>query len=70
MGGEPVYRLTPLRGGQIMGWGIVEICLIGSMVVGIALLVLAHVNSSGLPPNSLPIAALLTLSRFAIASWL
>jgi hypothetical protein len=53
-----------------MGWGIVEICLIGSMVVGIALLVRAHVNSSGLPPNSLPIAALLTLSRFAIASWL
>lgn len=29
-----------------MGWGIVEICLIGSMLVGIALLVLAHLNSS------------------------
>jgi hypothetical protein len=30
-----------------MGWEIVEICVIGSMLVGIVLLVLAHVTSSG-----------------------
>jgi hypothetical protein len=29
-----------------MGWGIIDSCLIGSILAGIALLVVAHLNSS------------------------